>query len=69
MGENKWFEPKRDVGKEVEPLKINIYALEETVGIEDKVSKQGFGISMPLENPVKNIHYRWEGKLFTQKPV
>lgn len=69
MGERRDYDPsffqKKDMGKEAEPLKINIYALEETVTTEDRVSKQGFGTSRPLENPVKNIYYRWEGKLFS----
>lgn len=42
---------------------INIFAIQDTKTYEDRVTKQGFGVSTPLATPQESTYYRWQGRL------
>lgn len=51
-------------GKEIaQTSTINIYATESTRTHMSHVTKQGFGVSTPLDKPQTEIYYHWNGKL------
>jgi len=45
------------------PSIIYVYAVDSLKTEESHVTAQGFGHSTPLENPVNETQYHWEGKL------